>query len=156
LLAYSYVFIPWLSFIVGGSTHTLMTDDESRYQQQLEERIRHFEASARNRRYVAVMIGAVTLLIIWAKMSAPKCVWVPNYKKQEVVFIRKKLFHQAYVVRCTWQLNEYGQYGWCAKDSKGKWFIFACDEIWQAMHDYPHVLTGAENFPHETNAKINE
>jgi hypothetical protein len=132
-----------------------MTKEEQDYQRQLEEQIRHYENTTRNWRYTAIFIGAFVLFIIWTKISQPNCVWIPNYKKQEVVFIRHKLFHADYVVRCTWHQNEYGQWGWCAKDPSGKWFIFASDEIWQAMNDYPNVLTGEENYPHETNSNIN-
>jgi hypothetical protein len=132
-----------------------MTPEESNYQQQLEEQIRKHESAARYRRGLLLIAGAFVLLGGWLKVSQPRCLWVPNYKKPEVVFIRKKLLHQDYVVRCTWQQDEHGTWGWCAKNHQGKWFIFACDDVWQAMNDYPTVLTNDE-FPHETNTIVNE
>jgi len=133
-----------------------MTEDELKYQQELAERVTRYENAATGRRYLLWIASGIALFVIWSCISEPKCVWVPNYKKQEIVFIRKKLFHEDYVVRCTWQQNDLGVWGWCAKDPRGKWFIFACDEIWQAMNDYPNVLTGHEAYPHETNSKIND
>ena len=132
-----------------------MTSEELNYQQQLEKQVRKYESGARYRRNLLLVLGGFALLIGWLKVSQPRCLWVPNYKNPEVVFIRKKLFHPDYVVRCAWQQDEHGMWGWCAKNHQGKWFIFACDDVWQAMNDYPTVLTD-DRFPHGANARINE
>ncbi len=133
-----------------------MTEDELNYMREMEDRVRRYEARLQAWRFLTMFIGLFVVVGVWNVATEPKCLWVPNYKKEEIVLIRHKLFHDDYVVRCSWQKNQYGRYGWCAKDPQGKWFIFACDEIWQAMHDYPNPVTGIEEYPHETDSAINK
>jgi hypothetical protein len=74
-------------------------------------------------RALAVFAVLAILFYILPRMYEPQR-WELSAYDSTVNYIERRWFRPDRVVNVQWRRDDDGQLGWCAKNSKGEWYIF--------------------------------